>query len=898
MKNLQDYFTEKTKKPDWLNINSPQISNYDLIVGWDTEYQQIPNEKLVNPISYQYSAYHLSSDSFQEGVIYAQKLTKILNKRSYENLTLSQILKKIIQNLDLEISYLKSNNLKVLLIAHYSVAEFSLLKDREELIPYLTEVRNTLCSFKSFKQKILWDEINSFEVEITWRDTFLFALDNRSKSLAEVSKLTGCEKLDLRSESHGIKIDIAKLRETLLEVNKPLFEKYGIVDARISLDYYCKYISSFYEISKSKEEPLTAADLAVKFFVQESEKNNLDLNFQEKDIILKNILGLEGNKISKKLLNNLKNYRRSDSLVNEYFKSLSYIGNINTSYKIGESKNSDNLILECDFSQFHKSILSIIPIIDWSKSTIKNLSFQEIKEFKFNFDKDYCKIAFFKVKFKYPKKVFQCSLPVYTKEGLIYPLEGISFCNYYELNEAISQGCEILTSESILFNPLITNNEVQSFSKFLKFLSDKRKEYNIDSNNENYKSENKFCNLLLEIIADNFHNKLEKGVFESVAFDLKNKRESLKPSQLIIPHYIAMENAIFRTLMISILNELENTKNCQVLDSTKNSLIISLPKPENFKEEFWSGKKSDVLKSQSFQDLWPEIYEKLKDLPIVKLLMIGQKKLCLNENSLLKIKYIGDEAYIWKTKASYLNYKGKLQTMSRFSIPFYLTRNSEEMREFDKDLSKKKENFIDKKTSELKQFRKIEKIVLTNFKDIKKDKVDIVAKFNKFGDKNEKKVILDYDWKRILNEDGSTRSPLNLEEWSKYRNNRDLLHKKDFKSSFESMELLIGIGRFEKNINQTILKVFMSAYFQLEWKPKSQQYSEIVEILEKWRIKNYPNISEVKLNTLKSWSKRKFILNCFPRSENIKNQINSVIKSLNITWNKDKENLIFRLIYS
>jgi len=190
----------------------------------------------------------------------------------------------------------------------------------------------------------------------------LLALDDRSKSLAEISKITSCEKIDLRSESHGIKIDIAKLRETLLDVNKPLFEKYGIVDARISLEYYCKYISSFYEMSKSREEPFTAGDLAVKFFIQESEKNSL--NFQEKDTLLKNVLGLKGNKISKKLLNNLKSSRRVDHLVNEYFKSLSYIGDINTSYKIGESKNSNNLVLECDFSQFRKSILSTIPIID------------------------------------------------------------------------------------------------------------------------------------------------------------------------------------------------------------------------------------------------------------------------------------------------------------------------------------------------------------------------------------------------------------------------------------------------------------------------------------------------------------------------------------------------------
>ncbi len=297
---LQDYFTEKKTKPIWLNVNSPQIQKYDLIIGWDTEYQQIPGMEIVNPISYQYSAYHLSSDKYQEGVIYSPKLEKVKDCKSYETLTLSHILRKIIQNLDLGFSYRKIDNFKILLVAHYSVAEFSQLKQRNELIPYLPEIRKTLASIKPFKQKITWDKTHTIDVEITWRDTYLLAPEDRSKSLAEISKITSCEKLDLSSESHGIKIDKGRLRETLLEVNKPLFEKYGILDARIALEYYCQYISSYYELSKNTSEPLTVGDASVKFFLQEIKVKGESMGLSGKDELLKKLLGLDEIKVFKK----------------------------------------------------------------------------------------------------------------------------------------------------------------------------------------------------------------------------------------------------------------------------------------------------------------------------------------------------------------------------------------------------------------------------------------------------------------------------------------------------------------------------------------------------------------------------------------------------------------------
>jgi len=894
---LHNYFTKKSKKPIWLNINSPQIQKYDLIIGWDTEYQQIPKEMLVNPISYQYSAYHLASDSFQEGVLYSQKLEKVKDKRSYENISLSQFLKKIIQNLELGISYRKVNNFKILLVAHYSVAEFSVLKNREALIPHLTEIRKTLCSFKPFKQKITWDKTHTISVEITWRDTFLLAPEDRSRSLAEISKITSCEKIDLASESHGIKIDKGRLRETLLEVNKPLFEQYGIVDARISLEYYCYYVSSFYELSKNTQEPLTVGDASVKFFLQESKKKGLELGFSEQDQLLKNLLGLDEVKILKNGRQQAKNWRSVNRLVSEYFAALSYLGAINTAYQIGESKQESKLIADCDFSKAYPTVLATIPIIDWAKGTRKDLSLKEIQELEDDVEKDYCKIGFFKVEFKYPKTIFQPALPVNTRAGIIYPLAGISFCTYYELLEAIRQGCGISNAnniESVYFEPLECNGVVlKGFSWFLKFLVDKRQEYTTDKNNPNYKPENEFYNLLLKLMANSFYGKLAQGIIERSVFNLKGERESLKPSQITIPHYAAMTTGIVRTALIAIVNELANTQNCCVLNATTDGFMVSLPKPQNFREEFKTGKKSEILIPQTFKELWPEIYEKIKNLPAIKLLRMGQKNLGLEADNWLEIKHLGDEAYTWKTRGNYINYKGKTQSIARSSIPSWMIKKAEDMREFDKELALKKENFIDKNSEEI-EFRKIEETLLTNFRDMKKDKVDLATKISKSGEKRERKIILDYDWKRIENEDGSTKPYKDLAEWEKYYEKRERLHKRGFRASVEKMELSTGIGRIEKNTKQTILRIFMAAYLQLEWKPKLQKYTKTIEILEKWRIKNYPKLPEIKLNTLKSWKKRKFILNSLPSTANVINQINSLAKAVQITIDEKKEKMLFK----
>jgi hypothetical protein len=67
---------------------------------------------------------------------------------------LGEIIGKILKNLGISRYKGEKKNLNILLISHYSVAEYTTLKNREELNSKLSEVQKTFCSFKPFIQKI------------------------------------------------------------------------------------------------------------------------------------------------------------------------------------------------------------------------------------------------------------------------------------------------------------------------------------------------------------------------------------------------------------------------------------------------------------------------------------------------------------------------------------------------------------------------------------------------------------------------------------------------------------------------------------------------------------------------------------------------------------------------
>ena len=131
--------------PTVLTPGTEALAKYDVIVGWDTEYVErvAPNGEQYNEIvSYQFSAVWRERGSywFIEGIIYPPTGTR---------LSLSVLAGHILRACG--IGYRRAAKCHVLLVAHFGVAEWAAMRDRERLArEHLNDIRGVPVSFRSF----------------------------------------------------------------------------------------------------------------------------------------------------------------------------------------------------------------------------------------------------------------------------------------------------------------------------------------------------------------------------------------------------------------------------------------------------------------------------------------------------------------------------------------------------------------------------------------------------------------------------------------------------------------------------------------------------------------------------------------------------------------------------
>ena len=249
----------KSAKPSWIEINSPQLKSYDLIISWDTEWKDLVKEgnHLKNSLlSYQYCSYWTEKDFYLEGIFYQNSPN--LNKE--RRLTLQELLDKICLKLGIfQENQATRKEIKVLLISHFSLAEWSMLKERNSLLKNFVQIKETIASAKSFY-------LNSefFNFSISWKDTSLFSFyDNNSLSNLCEFTLNKKVQIDDKNSDHWI----SNMNE--LMVKKPeIYQEYSINDSRVALEYYCLFINKYYQITKIKQEPNCIEEAIWKWFLK------------------------------------------------------------------------------------------------------------------------------------------------------------------------------------------------------------------------------------------------------------------------------------------------------------------------------------------------------------------------------------------------------------------------------------------------------------------------------------------------------------------------------------------------------------------------------------------------------------------------------------------------------
>lgn len=295
-----------------------------LLVGMDTEYTRLDkNTNLC--LSYQFSALDFATGMHKTSIYYVDHTSKV-------RLKLKETLLHIFDFMGIEDSNIDGYH--IIFICHFCTAEWSMMRDREEIAKHFDFLYKTLITFKLID--IRFTTKSEIECCVTFEmgDTMLL-LPPSHRSLAKATSLLDSEyhKKDL---SQSEKEDML----TLLQNDRTRFEEYALHDAEITLRLYIKLQHILNQINGSTSTRYTTIGSAtVKHFQRSIDKKVFKSQFSKKNEIYQKGLNLA---------------------------SRAYMGGLSSSYYVGEAKGE--LFLDIDFSSAYPTVMNLLQLGDFGKA--------------------------------------------------------------------------------------------------------------------------------------------------------------------------------------------------------------------------------------------------------------------------------------------------------------------------------------------------------------------------------------------------------------------------------------------------------------------------------------------------------------------------------------------------
>ncbi len=493
------------------------------IFSIDTEYTATEDGKSNRIISYQ--LFILFNNKSTSLIIYTQ------SGRQKDRIKFDTLLTKGIEQAYSE-GVLSEWPSDVIMCAHFLRADLlTFSKAFEEFKTKVSGIRKTVASLKGaygvdlshvMAKSVsgnfdLWDSSrNQHQVNITFYDTMLLAPNG--KSLADVGKLVDLPKLDI-PEPYSI-----ERMDEYLEADKTGFEAYAIRDAEISA-YHMKRMMDFCQDLGLKSVPFTIGSLAVKSFI-----NSLAEDYRDAFGFIQQTKEVWPEGKARPITRTF-NEPDPERETFEMFATRSYHGGRNESFIAGITPEST--WNDFDAPSCYTAILVGLRQIDYSAILLS----YKVEDF-FG---DICSMA--RVSFKFPDDTRFPSLPVRADSyGLIYPLEGETYCTGHELEVAHGQGAEIEILQGIIC-PWVNDERI-----FEPFMANVRK-------NRNDNEKGSFEERLHKEIGNSVYGKLAQGLRKKSAFDTTTGlSKDLPPSSITNPFFAAYTTGLARALMSAMLN--------------------------------------------------------------------------------------------------------------------------------------------------------------------------------------------------------------------------------------------------------------------------------------------------------------------------------------------------------
>jgi hypothetical protein len=292
----------------------------------------------------------------------------------------------------------------VAVVAFFSRADLSTLKDWPSLKSKVDSVRNTFASITRPLVKTICRQ----KITITFVDTIL--LSPQGSSLKTVGKSIGVEKIELPPGQ-------IERMDVLLRDDPELFERYALQDAVIAARYLQKIWDVLPKLGVDKPVPTLGA--AAVMLIRKAVENL--------GILPDQYFGYMRHRGGKHYL---------PSLTEAWpFASNCYHGGRNEAFYLGYTPIGTNLY-DVDLTSAYTTAMAMIRVPDWEsakqEADIERLAV--VSE----------AMTFARVRFSFPEGTRFPALPVRAGDrGLVYPLNGTSWCTGLELVVALSQGAKI-----------------------------------------------------------------------------------------------------------------------------------------------------------------------------------------------------------------------------------------------------------------------------------------------------------------------------------------------------------------------------------------------------------------------------------------------------------------------
>lgn len=508
-------------------FDAPGVKSEMALFGFDTEYQSIKPlythddvckmEARYEPLSYQLFA-KVNGRVFREIIFPPQAGKRI----SFVDFIVFAIAKVTLSDVAMPRS--------IVLVGHFNKADLPAFDDRGQLFKKLTAIRSSLVTHAyPIKLRIQFssDPSDYEEVKVHIRDSILMAPTGR-RSLEEVGKLIGIQKIKLHDDPE-VELELKRNIKVVRDNAYDLYRDYALLDAEISALFFERLVAIYREITRSKLIPTALANIGIKLLLNDWKSADPPVHRLE-------VVGKEA--VQEEVWNN-------DIGQFITFKEEPYIPDVHWNVDFATDcyhggRSEQMWFGPSEIAQF--TDYDLVGAYPTAMASLKLPNWKTIRETRCIDDVRSGKFGFAWVEFRFPDTVRYPTLPVRTTRGLIFPLEGESYCCAPEIELALRLGAQVKLRRGIV----IDTSERLVFQSFIKTAIRLRSQAATPLENAFFKE-----------VSNSSYGKTAQGLRDKRVFNLKSKKTKPIPeSQITNPFFAAYITSDVRAVIGEIMNNI------------------------------------------------------------------------------------------------------------------------------------------------------------------------------------------------------------------------------------------------------------------------------------------------------------------------------------------------------